>query len=685
MKAGIVNRKIVLLMFSLITIVFILCTTTPTGPGEGKYEITISLIEEGVKETVYDGTDINMIIKFKDSVECSFDIIKIHSSDAQFYLPDESITGQMVDSVVIPLYWISTANLLVDSSDTTPFDTVYVQVGLDKSNVVKIKLNNLPPVIDSLCAGDTSYTVFNRIQELNVFNYYISDTLQNSDIALRVIARDLDSPKFNVTWENEDDDKYLVWNQSTQNIAIYKARQGNFRDRVNVVIYDTDANIEVKVNVIQLDGSETLIDSITYKDGINNTTFTDTVASHYNITAIAFSNSAAVRAYPRSTEGSATWSAVNGLITINTAIDTNGFAITYACTLSNLADTLMTDMISFVDSIRLVHKNKYEDDSLTKTIVLYKKPANRNPAIDSMLIGTDIRKNNYKDTIAAGTTIPLKAYATDPEGGSVTFTWQGELTGSLYSATGDSNSYTAALTAYSDTITLIASDSLGFKDTQTIILLNNILPVIDSILIDTVMYKSGFQHVVHAESTVILRAYAHDPEGGVSGGTITYRWQWQGTANGSITSTIVNPILYTASSGAYSDALYLLAYDSLGSADIRLVVLPCNNPPVVDTIVAGTTIKVPVSPTDTTLIHSTVAPDTFTVRVAAHEMDTAIGDAINSYLWEYLDGNLNNATSTSNTFTYMSADTTYIDTVSLTIKDKYNAENRHKIIITFTK
>ena len=116
-----------------------------------------------------------------------------------------------------------------------------------------------------------------------------------------------------------------------------------------------------------------------------------------------------------------------------------------------------------------------------------------------------------------------------------------------------------------------------------------------------------------------------------------------------------------------------------------MVVLPCNNPPVVDTIVAGTTIKVPVSPTDTTLIHSTAAPDTFTVRVAAHEMDTAIGDAIISYLWEYLDGNLNNATSTSNTFTYMSADTTYIDTVSLTIKDKYNAENRHKIIITFTK
>lgn len=683
MKAGIVNRKIVLLMFSLITTIFILCTTTPTGPGEGKYEITISLVEEGVTETVYDGTDLNMIVKFKDSVECSFDIIKIHSSDAQFYLPDESITGQMLDSVVIPLYWISTANLLVDSSDTTPFDTVYVQVGLDKSNVVKININNLSPVIDSLCAGDTSYTVFNRIQELNVFNYYISDTLQNSDIALRVIARDIDSPKFNVTWENEDDDKYLVWNQSTQNIAIYKARQGNFRDRVNVVIYDTDANIEVKVNVIQLDGSEILIDSITYKDGINNTTFTDTAASHYSITAIAFNNTAAVRAYPRSTEGSATWSAVNGLITINTAIDTNGFAITYVCTLSNLADTLMTDMISFVDSIRLVHKNKHEDDSLTKTIVLYKKPANRKPVIDSMLISTDIRKNNYKDTIAAGSTIPLKAYATDPEGGGVTFTWQGELTGSLYSATGDSNSYTAALTAYSDTITLIASDSLGFKDTQTIILLNNVLPVIDSILIDTTMYYSGFQHIVHAESLVIIRAYAHDPEGGVTGGTVTYRWQWQGTANGIISSTIVNPIFYTAGTGVYRDELYVLAYDSLGFADIRLLTITCNNPPTIDSIRVKDTLFVPVSQANLIFNYSINAPDTFAVEVYAQEMDTTLNDAVVSYLWEYLDGNLNNATSVSTAFTYMSADSAYVDNVTLTVKDKFNLASKPKINITF--
>ena len=680
MKAGKMTLKILTALLLMTVIPFFVCTTTPTGPGTGSYKIHVSLFEEGVTKTDYDGTDINMIVEFEDSIICSFDTIKIHSTDARFYLPDESITSQKVLSVVIPLYWVSTASLLIDSTDTTYFDTVYVQVGLNKSNVARIKIKNLPPSIDSLRAGDTSYTVFNRIQELNVFNYYITDTLQNKDITLRVVARDLDSPKFNVSWENEDDDIYLVWNQSTQNSAIYKARKGNFRDRVHVVVYDTDANLEVKLNVIQLDGSEIVIDSVTYKDGINNTSFKDTSASHYTITSVAFNDTAAVRAYPRGIDGSASWSAVNGLIYVNTALDTNGFAITYICTLSNLADPLMTDEISFVDSIRLVHKNKYEDDSLTKTIVLYKKPANRNPVIDSILIGTVVRKNNYKDTIATGTTIPLKAYATDPENGGVTFAWQGELTGSLYSATGDSNSYTAGLTAYADTITLIASDSLGFKDTQTIILLSNILPIIDSILIDTTIYYSGFQHAVNAGNTVILRAYARDPDGG---GTITYRWQWQGTPNGSIHSTIVNPVFYTADSGAYSDALYVLAYDSLGFADIRLITLQCNNPAVVDTIVAGTTIIIPALLTDTLHNHSTAAPDTFTVRVAAHEIDT--GDGINSYLWEYLDGNQNNATSVSTSFTYMSADTSYIDTVSLTIKDSYNAETRHKIIISFSK
>ncbi len=683
MKTGIMNLKIIALALVITGAVFLVCTTTPTGPDMGKYKIKISLVEEGNYEEDYTGTDLNMIVEFKDSIECSFDTIKIHSTDARFYLPDESITGQKVLSVVIPLYWTSTAKLQVDSSTMLPYDTVFVQVGLTKSNMVNVNILNLPPLIDSLIVGDTSYTVFSRIQDLNIFNFYIKDTLQNRDITLRVKARDLDSPGFNVSWENEGDDKYFVTNQSDDTRATYKARKGNFRDLVLLVVYDTDANVEAKVNIVQLDGSEIIVDSITYKDGINDTTFKDTSASHYYITSIAFNDSAAIRAFPLSTEGTALWSAVNGKIITNTAIDTNGFAITYVCTLSNISDTLTTDVISFVDSIRLVHKNEYEDDSLTKTIVLHKKPANKNPTIDSILINTDVRKGNYRDTIGAGSTIPLKAYGTDPEGGSVTYTWQGNLTGSLYSATGDSNSYTASATGYIDTIILIASDSLGFTDTQSIILSTNILPIIDSILIDTVMYKSGFQHVVNAESTITLKAFAHDPEAGVSGGTIIYRWQ--GILTGAISSTIENPITYTASSGIYSDTMYLVAADSLGFTDIQLLILPCNNPPIVDTLIADITEKVPVSPTDTIFTYSTSAPDSFAVRVVSHDMDSAMGDAVNSYLWRYKDKNFNNATSTSSSFSYVSADSAYVDTVSLTIKDKYNSENRQKIIITFTK
>ena len=169
----------------------------------------------------------------------------------------------------------------------------------------------------------------------------------------------------------------------------------------------------------------------------------------------------------------------------------------------------------------------------------------------------------------------------------------------------------------------------------------------------------------------------------MTGGTVTYRWQWQGTANGIISSTIVNPIFYTAGTGVYRDELYVLAYDSLGFADIRLLTITCNNPPAIDSIRVKDTLFVPVSQANLIFNYSINAPDTFAVEVYAQEMDTTLNDAVVSYLWEYLDGNLNNATSVITAFTYMGADSAYVDNVTLTVKDKFNLASKPKINITF--
>jgi len=73
--------------------------------------------------------------------------------------------------------------------------------------------------------------------------------------------------------------------------------------------------------------------------------------------------------------------------------------------------------------------------------------------------------SNYNHLVGAGTTIPLEAFAHDPEGGipggTVIYTWQGVLTGSLFNSTGDTTMYTAAFATYTDTLFLIVSDSLS--------------------------------------------------------------------------------------------------------------------------------------------------------------------------------------------------------------------------------
>jgi len=683
------NLKRAFVILSAISFVMLIeCTTkSPVEPDEGLGDISISLVKTGVTQTNFYGTDINLIVDFSDTIVCTFDTIKIHSTDARFYIPDESITGQKVIQVVIPLYWISKAKLRKDSVSGFYYDNVYVQSGLTKSNIVKVVVLNLPPFIDSLVVGDTAYKVFHRLQNLNFFVYYLKDSLKNRDLPLKAFARDLDgsNTELRFSWGNTGEDKYLVAGatQATLHLATYKARKESFRDTIQLNVYDSSATLNVKINLVQLDGSEIALDSITFRDNINDTTFRDTAASKYIIKKIVFNDTATIRAFPHKSGGTASFSATRGKVIQNTALDPNGFAITYVCTLSTVSDTVTTDMVMFVDSIKCIHKNNYGDDSIVKTIVLLKKPSNRNPVIDSVFIDSKMCKTAFKDTVAAGRAIPLKAYAHDPEGGTITFLWQGNLNGTLYTATGDSNTYTAANATYIDTLILFAADSLGFKDTQSIILISNKPPVIDSILIDTVRYKSGFVHVVSASDTIALRGWAHDPEALIGSGTIKYSWQAQGTLTGSLTSTIGASVSYIAKNGTYADSIYLIAADSLGLLDIQLISLPCNNTPLIDSIRVGAKVFF-VKLTDS--IYDTIlAPDTFTVKPKAYDIDSTFLNDIISYSWRYKNQSLQVTTSTADSIVYMSASQAYLDTVSITITDKFKAKKVKKIFLKFTQ
>ncbi|MGD9202103.1 MAG: hypothetical protein PVI26_11095 [Chitinispirillia bacterium] len=576
------NRIILFVICLFYCAYFFRCTTeNVVTPGANRQTVSISLINEGVTVADFNGTKLDMIIIFRDSVLCDFnDIIKIHWIDGRFFVPDETFVNKKIKRVTIPIYWINKALLPKDSLTELYYDTIYVQNGLAKSNVLRVNVTNLSPFIDSLIVDDTSFLVTPRIEEIQVFDYYIDSC---RDIPLRIIARDLDSKGgAKIAWENSSSPEYLVWNTITNSSkAVYKKRNKNFRDIITAVVYDTDASVQIKLNLSYLDGSEVTIDSISFKDLINDTVFTDTSTYNYSI-QVKTLDTAGIQIYPHHTGGKATWSSNNGAFVSVNPLDTNGYAVKYICKNSKAKDTLNSDTVMLLDSIVLLYVNTFQDDSVSKNIILFKVP-------------------------------------------------------------------------------------------------ENIKPVIDSILIDTVMFKSNFNFVVNAGSSITLQNFAHDPEGGNSGGTIAYTWS--GKTSGFLSGTSGDSISYTAASGTYTDSIYANAYDSLGFKTSNLISLTCNNYPRIDTFIIDIT-KVPVSANDSVYTYSTLPPDTISFKIKAHDIDTGSGDFI-TYTWNYKNANMQDVTSSRDSILYISGVSSYFDTINIRVNDIYGAEDAIKIILEF--
>ncbi len=117
--------------------------------------------------------------------------------------------------------------------------------------------------------------------------------------------------------------------------------------------------------------------------------------------------------------------------------------------------------------------------------------------------------------------------------------------------------------------------------------------------------------------------------------------------------------------------------------DIQLISLPCNNTPLIDSIRVGAKVFF-VKLTDS--IYDTIlAPDTFTVKPKAYDIDSTFLNDIISYSWRYKNQSLQVTTSTADSIVYMSASQAYLDTVSITITDKFKAKKVKKIFLKFTQ
>ncbi len=490
MKTEKINWNIVLFSIVLVLSIFITCTTvTPTNESQyAKFPIKLSLGQIGNTTITYGGKDIDLIIEFPDSIIAEIGAtFNIHMSlNAIAELPAEVINNSKVLSLTIPIHWKSTSLLPFDSAVELPFDTVYIDAGLNKSNAVQVYIENIPPQIVSYTVGDSSYIVPSHITEDLEYSHYIKDTTADS-LSIIIGVTDYDNTFSNVWWSgisitdpSVNVMNYLIHNINNSKRAQYHIRSGNFIDLISSNITDMDKQITIKVNMIKSDRVPAKILKIMYADSFgNDTTFNDTTISKYVLNVVAI-NTASFRAYPYASGGSARWSGRTGIIVYDSAIDTNGFAISYVCTLSNSTDTLVTDTSIFLDSIQVVHFNQLGDDSTVKKISIYQVPLNQGPVIDSLKI-EDTTFTQYSATtgylydLLSDSTIDLEIYAHDPDTGtgvSVSFLWQKGtgFIGALSDTVGNIVSYSAEDSIYVDTLYITASDNLGFESTRKIVL-----------------------------------------------------------------------------------------------------------------------------------------------------------------------------------------------------------------------
>lgn len=582
MKKQSVTIKIVFLLI-LLVIGIITCTTnSPTEPGFSGKGVTISISQEGKDSADYIGRDLNLLVKFDDSVVANFsNVIALQSLGAKFVATEEMVKLTKVKELIIPLYWTNYAQLKKDTINDKSFlymDSIYISVFDDlnnetgRSNVVRAYIKNIPPQINSFTAGDSVYVVPSHITDVLNYNYYLS---ANSDsIRIYVTAYDPDPQNLFATWKiitnnttQSEADQLLSWSSTTLYATYFVRNSSSIRDYITCFISDGDKQVPITLRMIRSDGFDTKADSIQFAD----TTFKGSATTFvYKSVTI---DSISVMAFPHEDGGTPNWSVVNGSIKLDTIKDSDGYAITYINNSSIKNDTIHTDTLILLDTLKLNIVNSFGDDSTVYKLIIYKKPLNTAPIVDSIQTDTLSQKpvsGRVNFVMEAGTTINLSTFAHDFEGGSVSYSWSdSKLKGVLSGLSGATITYTANDSMYYDTVLAIVTDSASFSDTVDVILFVDSRPVFNSVKVDGSTFSGSADVLakVTALDSFSIVVDVTDPDVGDS---LTYLWD--------NSSAKIDSIYYITADSTYDDTVTVTATDKYGLEASKEIVISVSKP-----------------------------------------------------------------------------------------------------------
>jgi hypothetical protein len=560
------------ILFGTACAMLLLCTTENpmVDTGAGDLAIRLSLDRPGIKKALFNGSPIIAIAEFDDTVVCTFDNkqpehIQLFTGSGRFRIPNEAILGKLVTRVEIPLYWLSKP-MLTDTGGVR-FDTLYIEVGQARSNAVRVNVVNIAPSIDSVIVGKTSVAVFADVFGDNVYRFDVDSQVI---VALRVVARDADGDGLVTEWRALRNDT-LLFQTSDDKRANYKAPIFNFLDTVSVVVADGKlGNVQVNLLLQRTKGLKVLqIDSVTCIDS----TSADT--AQFVVFADSKIDTARIKVFITNRSGDSptvSWTASVGSVTATSAGATTVQA-QYVSADPRSVQALKKDTVLIIDTVA-VSIALGNADTVRKRIVITQVPANRRPVIDSFAVDKIVIPTNTH-RVKAADTVTIRVYTHDPDGvldkRTVVWTSIGSR-GKVVNSNGDTANY-AVPASGNDTVIITAADTLKFKAIDTLILLVNRPPRIDSVAVGNVHFKATvatrdvFTYADTANDTIACNLFGRELDAGDS---MLVAWTVKGgrQAGKSFNRTSFQ---YLASNIAYKDTATCIINDRYGLNDTAVI------------------------------------------------------------------------------------------------------------------
>jgi hypothetical protein len=624
---------------------------------DSSYSIRLNLEYQGNVKAEFSGDPIQVIIETTDSL--FFSSLTWRTGNGLYWADDSTLLKKNRRFNAF-LTW-NTYPRCLDCTDKAYYDTIFVGIGgnISRSNTVIVKVSNLPVVIDSLKA---STRTFKSSESLWLFN--VHDSI--GKLHIRIFGRDLDSktPDMTISGSNNVLEKY----QGEPFHVSYLCPSGKFKDTLIFTLYDHAQGQAIRE--LYLDRTypdmPPVIDSVSINSrifqlvkGYANAVFESIDTLKFHIFCHEIHDS--IR--------SIKWSLKKNSMKIDAV---NYTIMALVCTTST-CNSVAKRIVENVDTLRVVAYDT-RGDSTVGYISISKGVLNKAPLI-TKIIGDNTIVN---DTSTEVTTVNVSGYGRkifavdvyDPDSNALTCTWKVK-NGVLDKDTGKSVTYTAPGILTNDTITVTVSDNEYSVKSIINVNVNDVFPVFDSLAINKKAYKSPVdtvRYLAYYGEQIMITTWIRDID---RIDTVNYLWNFNDVAM--VKSKVDNRVILQAQGNRVIDTVTLLITDGTISKKFKVFINVDAPEPSIDSIKFGNSIY---KSLQKAIMESAVYPDTFGIILYAHDLQ---GDTISSGCESMVKSRISKVA--TDVYKYSTLDSTYTDTITISVKDTKNNTSKNKIIL----